>query len=59
MIKSVKFPKKGKGYLYAKPENPGKAPDKGDHKYTDWDFSSSMRGKRVFKEEKYAKDFAR
>lgn len=59
MIKSVKFPKKGKGYLYAKPENPGKAPDKVDYQYTDWDFSGGMKIKKAFKEEKYAKDYAR
>ena len=60
MIKSVTFPKQGEGYLYAKPENPGKAPDKESYEYSDWDFSHNRKeGKKVYKEEKYARDYER
>ena len=60
MIKSIKFPKQGEGYLYAKPENPGAAPNKDSYEYTDWKFSGDdMEGKKVFKREKYNRDYAR
>ena len=54
MIKSVTFPKNGKGYIYTKPENPGKAPEKKDWKYRSYDFKS-MGDK--FDEEKFTKDY--
>lgn len=58
MIKSITFPKKGDGYLYAKPENPGRAPNKNSYEYTDWKFSGdNMDGKKVFKKEKYNRDY--
>lgn len=56
MIKSVKFPKKGKGYLYKKPDNPGPEPDKGSFCYRDWNWDTHERG---FKQEKYDKDYQR
>ena len=60
MIKSINFPKQGEGYLYAKPENPGAAPNKDSYEYTDWKFSGDdMEGKKVFKREKYNRDYAR
>lgn len=60
MIKSIKFPKQGDGYLYAKPENPGKAPNKESYEYSDWDFSNNgEEGKKAYKEEKFARDYAR
>ena len=58
MIKSIKFPKQGEGYLYTKPENPGKAPNKESYEYSDWDFSHNRKnGKKVYKEEKFARDY--
>ncbi len=54
MIKSVTFPKNGKGYIYTKPENPGEAPEKKDWKYRSYDFKS--RGDKI-DEEKFAKDY--
>ena len=59
MIKSIKFPKKGEGYIYTKPENPGKEPDKNSYEYWDWEFGRGLNGKRVFKEEKYNRDHER
>ena len=60
MIKSIKFPKKGEGYIYAKPENPGKEPDKNSYEYWDWDFGRrGLNGKKVFKQEKYDRDHER
>lgn len=59
MIRSVKFPKKGNGYIYTKPENPGKEPDKNSYEYWDWEFGRSLNGKRVFKDEKYNRDYER
>jgi hypothetical protein len=51
MITNVKFPKKGKGYIYEKPENPGKEPDKSSYEYWDWEFGNNLEGKRIFKDE--------
>lgn len=59
MITTVKFPKKGNGYIYEKPENPGKAPNKDDYSYWGWNFSETSDTKRVFKEDKYNKDYER
>ena len=59
MIKSIKFPKKGSGYIYEKPENPGKAPNKSSYEYWDWDFGCKDAGERVFKQEKYDRDYKR
>ena len=56
MIKSVTFPKKGEGYIYAKPENPGKAPDKKDYRYNDFTYNGF---KYVFNEKKYNQDYER
>lgn len=54
MIKSVTFPKKGEGYIYAKPENPGKAPEKRDNRYNEF---TSNGFKYVFNEKKYNQDY--
>ena len=54
MIKSITFPKKGEGYIYAKPENPGKAPSKNDHRYKDF---TTNGFKYVFKKKKYDQDY--
>ena len=59
MITKVKFPKKGNGYIYEKPENPGKAPDKESYEYWDWSWSHATESKRVFKEDKYNRDYER
>ena len=59
MIKSVKFPKKGKGYIYEKPENPGKEPDKESYSYWDWNFGHGGESKRIFKKDKYNRDYER
>jgi predicted ATPase len=59
MITNVKFPKKGKGYIYEKPENPGKEPDKSSYEYWDWEFGNNLEGKRIFKDEKYNRDYER
>jgi predicted ATPase len=59
MIKSVKFPKKGKGYIYTKPDNPGKAPSKESYEYWDWEWRDVSDPKRVFKEDKYNRDYER
>ena len=65
MIKSVKFPKTGKGYIYEKPQSPGKAPNKNDYAYWEWDWDTPRIAKdgkisdpkRIFKEEKYNRDY--
>ena len=59
MIANVKFPKKGKGYIYEKPENPGKAPNKERHEYWDWDWKNNEAPKRVFKKDRYNRDYER
>lgn len=58
MIKSIKFPKKGSGYIYEKPEDPGKEPDRNDYRYWEWDFKHG-NSERVFKKEKYNADYER
>ena len=59
MVGSITFPKEGEGYIYAKPENPGKAPDKESREYFDWDFShNGTEDKKVYNEEKFARDYA-
>ena len=57
MITKVKFPKKGKGYIYTKPDNPGEAPNKNSYEYWSWDWGHDT--KRVFKEDKYNSDYER
>ena len=60
MITNVKFPKKGNGYIYEKPENPGKEPNKESHEYWDWNWSSNdLDPKRIFKEDKFNRDYER
>ena len=54
MIKSVTFPKKGEGYIYTKPNNPGGAPSKKDRRYNDFDTKTF---KDKFNQEKYDKDY--
>ena len=54
MIKSIKFPKEGEGYIYTKPENPGKAPDKKNFRYRDY---NSNTHKSEFNQEKYDRDY--
>ena len=57
MITKVKFPKKGHGYIYEKPDNPGNAPDKSSYEYWGWDWDHDP--KSVFKEDKYNRDYER
>lgn len=59
MIKSIKFPEEGNGYIYEKPKDPGKKPSKKDYQYWDYDWSDKdiSRPKKIFKEEKYARDY--
>lgn len=54
MIKSIKFPKKGTGYIYTKPENPGEAPDKENFRYHKF---NSKNFEHEFDEEKYEKEY--
>ena len=54
MIKSIKFPKEGKGYIYTKPENPGKAPDKKDFRYRDYNIDTH---EPEFNRKKYDRDY--
>ena len=58
MVKSVNFPGEGEGYIYEKPEDPGKKPDKKSYEYWDWDFNHG-HDKRIFKEEKFNRDYER
>ena len=54
MIKSIKFPQQGTGYVYEKPENPGEAPDKENFRYRKF---NSRNFEHEFDEEKYEKDY--
>lgn len=53
MIKSVKFPKKGSGYIYETPEKPGAEPKRTDFTYRKYD---SKTHKDKVDEEKFNKD---
>ena len=53
MIKSIKFPQKGKGYLYAVPEKPGPEPKKTDFTYRKYD---SKTHQDIVNEEKFNRD---
>ena len=53
MIKSIKFPKTGKGYIYKKPDAPGPEPKKSDFTYRKYD---SKTHKDKLDEEKYNRD---
>ena len=60
MVKSVNFPGEGEGYIYEKPEDPGKKPDKKSYEYWDWSFKRDVnKDKRVFKKERYNRDYER
>ena len=56
MITNVKFPKRGNGYIYEKPVNPGKAPDKESYKYWNWGNGIS-NPKKTFEEDKFNRDY--
>ena len=55
MISSVTFPKKGKGYIYEKPEKPGPEPNKNDWKYNRWE-GFGVEAKEVFDKKRFDRD---
>lgn len=56
MIKSITFPKNGKGYLYEKPINPGNAPKPDDHRFNRFNFDTM---KDEANKEKYEAEYAK